>query len=174
MTGPANRDMAEAMTLKPPLALAVCAALAVAACARKESPPDPGLAFLAVNAHAPGVHVTASGLEYKILRSGPANGPRPKPADEVKVNYEGRLLDNTVFDSSYARGAPAVMTVSELVPGWIEALQLMRPGDIWQIWTPPALGYGDHGPGPIPPNSVLMFKLELIDIAPDPTSIGRG
>ncbi len=174
MTGRANGGMARVMMLKRKIALTLCAALAVTACARKEAAADAGKAFLSVNARAPGVHVTASGLEYKILRSGPATGLRPKPADEVKVNYEGRLLDNSVFDSSYARGAPAVMTVGELVPGWIEALKLMRPGDIWQIWVPPVLGYGDHSTGPIPPNSVLVFKLELIDIAPDPTSIGRG
>jgi FKBP-type peptidyl-prolyl cis-trans isomerase len=149
--------------------------VALAACHRAApSAPDAGKAFLAQNVHAGGVHVTASGLQYRILRSGPATGLRPKPADEVKVNYEGKLLDGEVFDSSYQRGTPVVMTVRALVPGWVEALQLMRPGDEWLLYVPPALGYGDKGAGPIPPNSVLVFKLELIDIAPDPSSVGKA
>jgi peptidylprolyl isomerase/FKBP-type peptidyl-prolyl cis-trans isomerase FklB len=149
---------------------------ALAACA-KTHPVEPaaaGAAFLATNAHAAGVRTTPSGLEYRILRSGPASGLRPKPADEVKVDYEGKLTDGEVFDSSYARGAPAVMTVRDLVPGWREALQLMRPGDEWQIWLPAKLGYGDKGAGPIPPGAVLEFKLELIGVLPDASSVGRA
>lgn len=154
-------------------------ALALSACAKGPSAaaPDPaaeGRAFLAKNAHAPGVVVTADGLQYRILRSGPANGLKPKLADEVKVDYEGKLLDGQVVDSSYERGAPAVMTVRDLVPGWREALQLMRPGDEWLIYLPAKLGYGDKGVGPIPPGAVLMFKLDLIDVAPDESSVGRG
>jgi peptidylprolyl isomerase/FKBP-type peptidyl-prolyl cis-trans isomerase FklB len=158
-----------------PIVLAVIAALALTAC--HGSPPaasDAGGAFLARNAHASGVHVTASGLQYRILRSGPADGRRPNPEDEVKVNYEGKLLDGEVFDSSYQRGTPVVMTVSQLVPGWVEALQMMRPGDEWLLYLPPSLGYGDKGAGPIPPNSVLVFKLELIDVAPGLGSIQNG
>jgi len=163
------------MTKARSFVLALAAALALAACHRAPpAAPDAGKAFLAQNAHASGVHVTASGLQYRILRSGPASGLRPKPADEVKVNYEGKLLDGTVFDSSYQRGTPVVMTVRELVPGWVEALQLMRPGDEWLLYVPPSLGYGDKSAGPIPPNSVLVFKLELIDIAPDPGSVQNG
>ncbi len=155
--------------------LACVAALALAACHRAPPPaPDAGKAFLAQNAHAAGVHVTASGLQYRILRSGPAGGLRPKPADEVKVNYEGKLLDGEVFDSSYQRGTPVAMTVRDLVPGWVEALQLMRPGDEWLLYVPPSLGYGAKGAGPIPPNSVLVFKLELIDVAPDPSSVRKA
>jgi peptidylprolyl isomerase/FKBP-type peptidyl-prolyl cis-trans isomerase FklB len=145
---------------------ALAGALALAACAR---PPagaaEAGKAFLARNAHAEGVQVTASGLEYRVLRAGPATGARPGPEDEVKVAYEGRLLDGQVFDSSYQRGVPAVMNVGSLIPAWREALQLMRPGDAWTLWVPPTLGYGAAGAGPIPPNSVLVFKLELLDVA---------
>lgn len=156
--------------------LVVCAVLSLGACAKKSSDDttDVGKAFLTQNARAPGIHVTASGLQYRILQSGPANGLRPKPADEVKVNYEGKLLDGVVFDSSYQRGEPVVMTVRDLVPGWVEALQLMRPGDQWLLYVPPSLGYGDKGAGPIPPNSVLVFKLELIAVAPDSGSIAKG
>jgi FKBP-type peptidyl-prolyl cis-trans isomerase len=163
------------MTRARSFALPLAAALALAACHKPAPPaPDAGKAFLAQNAHADGVHVTPSGLQYRILRSGPASGLRPKPADEVKVNYEGKLLDGEVFDSSYQRGTPVVMTVRELVPGWVEALQLMRPGDEWLLYVPPSLGYGDRSAGPIPPNSVLVFKLELIDVAPDPSSVGKA
>jgi FKBP-type peptidyl-prolyl cis-trans isomerase len=158
--------------------LAILAAvLALAACAKSPPAPDQialGKAFLDKNAHAAGVITTPSGLQYRVLHSGPAGGLRPKPADEVKVNYEGKLLDGLVVDSSYERGAPAVLTVRDLVPGWREALQLMRPGDVWLIYLPAKLGYGDNGAGPIPPGSVLMFKLDLIAVSPDASSVGQG
>jgi peptidylprolyl isomerase/FKBP-type peptidyl-prolyl cis-trans isomerase FklB len=148
------------------LILSVTLALMACTKARQIDPAAAGAAFLAANAHAAGVRTTASGLEYRILR--------PKPADEVKVDYEGKLTDGEVFDSSYARGAPAVMTVRDLVPGWREALQLMRPGDEWEIWLPAKLGYGDKGAGPIPPGAVLEFRLQLIGVLPDPSSLGRA
>lgn len=161
---------------RPKLA-ALALALALAACAPHAPAPDAAAfsqAFLTKNAHAPGVVTTASGLQYRVLRSGAPGGLRPKLADEVKVDYEGKLLDGRVIDSSYERGAPAVMTVRDLVPGWREALQLMRPGDQWLIYLPPKLGYGERGAGPIPPNAVLVFKLELIGVAPDASSVGRA
>ncbi|MDQ2861325.1 MAG: FKBP-type peptidyl-prolyl cis-trans isomerase [Pseudomonadota bacterium] len=165
------------MRAPSPLLALICA-LALGACARSPVPAvdasNAGKAFLARNAAAPGVHVTKSGLQYRILRSGPPDGLRPKPADEVKVNYEGKLLDGEVFDSSYARGKPVAMTVRDLVPGWIEALQLMRPGDEWLLYVPPSLGYGEKGAGPIPPGAVLVFKLELLDVLPDASSVGRA
>ena len=157
----------------------LAAVLALTACSKGPSAaaPDPaadGRAFLTKNAHAPGIVVTHDGLQYRIVRSGPATGLKPKLADEVKVNYEAKLLDGEVVDSSYERGQPAVMTVRDLIPGWQEALQLMRPGDEWLIYLPAKLGYGDKGAGPIPPGAVLMFKLDLIDVLPDRSSVGRG
>ncbi|MGA0603421.1 FKBP-type peptidyl-prolyl cis-trans isomerase [Caulobacter sp. KR2-114] len=157
--------------------LAIASALALAACGKAKPaavPPAAAKAFLDNNAKQPGVVRTPSGLEYKILRSGPATGLHPKPADEVKVNYEGKLTTGEVFDSSYQRGAPATMVVAGLVKGWVEALQLMRPGDEWMLWVPPELGYGDEGAGPIPPGSVLVFKLELIDVLADESSVGKA
>jgi peptidylprolyl isomerase/FKBP-type peptidyl-prolyl cis-trans isomerase FklB len=146
----------------------LCVLLATA-CAKAQ--PDPrivaaGQAFLARNAHAPGVHVTASGLQYRILKSGPDEGPFPRPTDEVRVNYEGKLLNGTVFDSTYPRHEPAVFRVDGLIPAWTEALQLMRPGDAWELYAPANLAYGDDGAGPIPPGSVLEFRIELIAINP--------
>lgn len=157
--------------------LPILALLATSACARTPPAVDAGaagVAFLASNAKAPGVHVTASGLQYRIIHSGPAAGLRPKPADEVKVNYEGKLLDGEVFDSSFERGVPMVTTLGHLIPGWIEALQLMRPGDEWLIYVPSSLGYGPKGKGPIPPNSVMVFKIDLIGVLPDASSVGLG
>jgi peptidylprolyl isomerase/FKBP-type peptidyl-prolyl cis-trans isomerase FklB len=144
-------------------------ALAAGACARAHADPKlvaEGQAFLTRNAHAPGVQVTAFGLQYKVLASGAASGPMPKGEDQVKVNYEGKLLDGTVFDSSYQRGQPAVFGVNGLIPAWTEALQLMRPGDVWELYAPANLAYGDEGAGPIPPGSVLEFRIELLAINP--------
>ncbi|HZZ34882.1 MAG TPA: FKBP-type peptidyl-prolyl cis-trans isomerase [Caulobacteraceae bacterium] len=158
-------------------ALSLFAALALAACGDKGAKKnlDEGAAFLAKNRTLKDIHTTASGLQYRILRSGPPSGIRPKPADEVKVHYEGKLLDGHVFDSSYERGSPAVMRLRGLIPGWVEALQLMRPGDEWQLYVPARLGYGEKGAGgEIPPNAVLVFKIELIDVLPDETSTGKA
>lgn len=151
------------------VALAAICVLGVSACAQAR--PDAhvvaaGEAFLAANAKAEGVHVTATGLQYKVVQSGPATGVSPKAVDEVKVNYEGALLDGTVFDSTYQRGAPAVFQVGGLIAAWTEALQLMKPGDVWILWAPATLAYGDEGAGPIPPGSVLKFKIELIAVNP--------
>ena len=143
------------------------AGLSLAACAKAQTSPGPyarNKAFLDANAKAAGVHVTASGLQYRITRSGPPEGNHPKATDDVKVNYEGKLLDGTVFDSSYARGEPAVMPLADLVPGWIEALQLMRPGDEWTLWIPPELGYGENANDSIPAASILIFRLELLSV----------
>jgi FKBP-type peptidyl-prolyl cis-trans isomerase len=150
--------------------------LAAGACAKAQADPKvvaAGQAFLARNERAPGVQTTASGLQYKVLQSGPPSGAMPKAVDQVKVNYEGKLLDGTVFDSTYQRGQPAVFGVGGLIPAWTEALQLMRPGDVWELYAPADLAYGDEGAGPIPPGSVLEFKIELLAINP-PDAPGGG
>ena len=121
-----------------------------------------GQAFLAKNAKAPGVVTTATGLQYKVTTSGPKTGPSPKLGDIVKVHYEGKLLDGTVFDSSFERGKAAIMPSDGLIPGWMEALPLMHVGDEWTLWIPASLAYGERAAGPIPPNSVLVFRLRLV------------
>lgn len=123
-----------------------------------------GKAFLEKNAKEPGVKTTASGLQYKVIRSGPEGGPHPKPTDEVKVNYEGRFIDGAIFDSSYEGGTPVTFVLNQVVPGWTEALQLMRPGDEWEIYLPPQLGYGEQERPGMPANSTLIFKVELLDV----------
>jgi FKBP-type peptidyl-prolyl cis-trans isomerase FklB len=125
-----------------------------------------GQAFLTENAAKPGVKALPSGVQYEIVRSGPAAGPQPKKTDLVKVHYEGKLITGEVFDSSYERGAPAAMKLGSLIPAWVEALQQMRPGDEWVLYVPPEQGYGEDGAGPIPPNSVLIFRVELVDVLP--------
>lgn len=123
-----------------------------------------GDAFLAKNRSTSGVHVTASGLQYQVEKQG--NGPKPKASDTVQVNYEGSLLDGTVFDSSYKRGTPATFPLAGVIPGWSEALQLMPVGSKYTFWIPAKLAYGDHGAGPIGPNSTLKFQVELLKIEP--------
>lgn len=143
--------------------------------AQQQPPADPAAmqAFLTQNARAPGVQVTPSGLQYKILKSGPANGPRAAAGDEVKVNYEGKLIDGTAFDASQP-GQPTNMTVGELVPGFDEALKMMRPGDTWMLYIPADLAYGAQGRPGIPGGAVLVFKLELVEILPAAGATAQG
>ena len=156
----------------------LAALFAVAGCQQAEPAPPSAAeaqAFLAGNKAQAGVVTTATGLQYRIVRAGPKDRPTAKEGDEVKVHYEGKLLDGRVFDSSYQQGAPAVFTVGQLVAGWNEALQLMRPGDEMMLWVPPELGYGEEGAPPdIPPNSVLVFRMEMLDVLPRSGGIGFG
>jgi len=137
------------------------------ACASLPSPPvtAPGPNFLARNAVSKGVRSTPTGLQYFILRSGPDTGLHPRDGDTVTFDYEGRLTTGETFDSSYERGTPLTGGIDDFVPGFTQALKLMRPGDEWIVWIPPELGYGDQASGPIPPNSVLRFKLALHSVA---------
>ncbi|MBX3733977.1 MAG: FKBP-type peptidyl-prolyl cis-trans isomerase [Verrucomicrobiae bacterium] len=124
-----------------------------------------GEAFLAQNRKKEGVKATASGLQYQVLKSG--NGKTPAATDVVKVHYHGTLTDGTVFDSSIDRGEPATFPVNGVIPGWTEALQLMKVGDEWQLAIPSDLAYGEQGAGgDIGPNSVLLFKVQLLGIEP--------
>ena len=119
--------------------------------------------FLAENAKKDGVKTTASGLQYKVIKSG--TGETPKLTDTVKVHYHGTLIDGTVFDSSVQRGEPITFSVNGVIPGWTEALQLMKVGDKWQLYIPTKLAYGEQSPTPkIPPDSALLFEVELLGI----------
>jgi FKBP-type peptidyl-prolyl cis-trans isomerase len=142
--------------------------LLAAACASIPVPPAtaPGPDFLARNAAAANVVTTSSGLQYFIVASGPRNGRQPVAGDTVTFDYEGKLTTGETFDSSFERGSPLTGPIDGFVPGFTEALKLMRPGDEWIVWVPPALGYGDQASGPIPANSVLRFRLILRSIAP--------
>ncbi|HEX2818268.1 MAG TPA: FKBP-type peptidyl-prolyl cis-trans isomerase [Phenylobacterium sp.] len=156
--------------LLPILLVAVLGASG-AAYAQAPTPAAPavvsGADFLARNAHAAGVVTLPSGLQYKVVQSGPA-GPSPKSGDILKVHYEGTLVSGQVFDSSFARGKPALLPLDGLVPGWMEALPRMRVGDEWMLYLPPELGYGPQGQGPIPPNAVLIFRIKLLGmLSPD-------
>jgi FKBP-type peptidyl-prolyl cis-trans isomerase len=127
--------------------------------------------FLADNGKKPNVVTTASGLQYKVINAG--NGSSPKVTDEVTVNYKGTLVNGTEFDSSYKRGQPASFPVNRVIPGWTEALQLMKPGAKYQLWIPPQLAYDLRSQPPIPPGSMLIFEVELLSIkegAPEPAA----
>ena len=122
-----------------------------------------GRAYLSANKGKPGVHTTASGLQYEILTAG--TGPHPAASDTVAVHYEGKLLDGTVFDSSIARGQPAVFPLNRVIPGWTEGVQLMPVGSKYRFTIPSDLAYGPSGAGGvIPPNAVLVFDIELLGI----------
>ena len=144
----------------------------LAACATVPPPPPTppltvaGPDFLTRNGAAEGVVTTASGLQYFVVKSGPVTGPHPSATDTVTFDYEGTLTTGEKFDSSFDRGEPLSGPVSGFVPGFTEALMLMRPGDEWVVWIPPALGYGADASGPIPANSVLRFRMVLHSVTP--------
>jgi FKBP-type peptidyl-prolyl cis-trans isomerase len=122
--------------------------------------------FLAHNGHEKGVKTTADGLQYKVLIPGDVKAAAVTPTDEVTVNYRGKLLDGSEFDSSYARGTPATFKVNGVIKGWQEALVLMKPGSKWQLFVPPELAY-DASPRPgIPAGSLLTFDVELVSVKP--------
>jgi len=118
--------------------------------------------FLAKNKKQEGVKTLPSGLQYKVITEG--KGKSPKASDTVTVNYAGKLIDGTEFDSSYKRGQPATFPVGGVIKGWTEALQLMKEGSKWQLFIPADLAYGEQGRPGIPPNSVLIFDVELLSI----------
>ncbi|MGO9415574.1 MAG: FKBP-type peptidyl-prolyl cis-trans isomerase [Syntrophobacteraceae bacterium] len=122
-----------------------------------------GEAFLAQNKKKEGVITLPDGLQYKVLKEGA--GKTPKATDKVKVNYRGTLIDGREFDSSYKRGEPATFQVNAVIPGWTEALQLMKVGSKWEVFIPSSLAYGERGAGQmIGPDSTLIFEIELLSI----------
>ena len=121
-----------------------------------------GEAFLAENAKKEGVKQTDSGLQYKVLTAG--TGASPKATDVVEVNYEGKLIDGTVFDSSYERGEPIEFPLNQVIAGWTEGLQLMKEGGKYEFYIPADIAYGEAGNAGIEPNSTLIFTVELLDI----------
>jgi len=123
-----------------------------------------GEKFLEENKNREGVVTLPSGLQYEIVNEGKP-GKKAKLTDQVKCHYEGTLIDGTLFDSSVKRGQPAVFGVNQVIPGWVEALQLMPEGAKWKLYIPSNLGYGAQGAGEmIPPHSTLVFEVELLEI----------
>jgi FKBP-type peptidyl-prolyl cis-trans isomerase FklB len=122
--------------------------------------------FLARNGHEKGVTTTASGLQYKVIAPGDRKAAAIAPSDQVTVQYRGKLLDGSEFDSSYSRGTPASFPVNGVIPGWQEALVLMKPGAKWQLFVPPELAYGANPKPGIPGGSLLIFDVELVSVKP--------
>jgi len=123
-----------------------------------------GQKFLAQVAKQPGVVKLPDGVLYRVVARSPSPGAQPTVADTVTIDYEGKLVNGTVFDSSYARGEPAALPLDRLVPAWQEVIPLMHVGDEVILYTPPAAAYGDRDLGEIPPNSTLVFRVHLIGI----------
>ncbi|WP_202594946.1 FKBP-type peptidyl-prolyl cis-trans isomerase [Blastopirellula marina] len=133
---------------------------------------EKGIAFLAENAKKPNVKTTKSGLQYIVEKEG--TGPSPTKENDVVCHYKGELLDGTVFDSSYERGEPARFPVSRVIAGWTEALELMKTGAKWKLFVPSDLAYGEQGNPTIPPNSVLIFDIELLEVLPPAAAAPGG
>ncbi len=124
---------------------------------------EKGKAFLEENKKREGVVVLPSGLQYEVITEG--HGNKPLATEKVRCHYEGTLIDGTLFDSSIKRGEPAVFGVNQVIPGWVEALQLMSEGAKWKLYIPSELGYGARGAGEmIPPHSTLVFEVELLEV----------
>ena len=122
-----------------------------------------GDAFLEANKAKPGVVTLPDGLQYKVIKAG--TGAQPTDNDVVTVQYEGKLINGTVFDSSYKRGEPTTFPVNGVISGWVEALKLMKEGSTWELYIPPSLAYGPQGvPPTIGPNETLIFKVELLKV----------
>jgi FKBP-type peptidyl-prolyl cis-trans isomerase FklB len=152
-----------------PVILAAVAALSLAGCSNERLAQKNALegeAFLKENASKPGVQTMKDGIQYIVVTSGPVSGLKPKKGDELKVHYEGKLLNGNVFDSSFERGAPAIMPLQNLIPAWMKVIPNMRPGDEWIVYVPSEEGYGKDGASGIPPNSVLVFRIKLLGVLP--------
>jgi len=132
-----------------------------------------GEAFLAANAEKDGVVVTESGLQYRVITEG--EGASPDADDRVTVHYRGKLINGVEFDSSYARGEPATFGLNQVIPGWTEGVQLMTEGAKYELFVPSELAYGEQGrPGPIGPNSTLIFEIELLEVVASPANSGAA
>lgn len=133
---------------------------------------EPASTVLARNAQRSGIVTTPSGLQYKVLEEG--SGVAPRASDMVVVEYDGKLANGESFDSSARHGGPATLPVGGLIPGWVEGLQLMKPGAKYRFWIPPELGYGEQGAGngEIPPNALLIFDVKLLAVAPQEPGMG--
>ncbi len=123
------------------------------------------VAFLETNQKKPGIKVTKSGLQYQVLKSG--KGKTPKSGDSIRANYHGTLIDGTVFETTSGEGGqPVEIPIEDTIPGWTEALFMMKVGDKWRLFIPAELAYGELGNGPVPPHATLIFELELLDVNP--------
>ncbi|QDH13075.1 FKBP-type peptidyl-prolyl cis-trans isomerase [Formicincola oecophyllae] len=153
--------------LLAPVALCASMGLGLVACGGGDDQPEQTPAqFMASVAKQPGVHVLKDGLAYKVIKSGPKDAPSPRKGSMMMIIYEGRLPDGAIFDSSemHTGAAYMEMPLDGVIEGWMQALPMMHVGDIWELYVPPKLGYGDRALGVIPPNSPLIFKIQLLGV----------
>jgi len=162
-----------ALVLVAALALALPAAAQSGpgrvAAATPPNTPEANATFLARHARTSGVKVLPA-IQYEVIKSGPETGPHPIRASTIKVRYEGRFLNGQVFNTSADGNADGIATfaLQKLIPGWITILQQMRPGDVWQVWIPPEFAYGAKGKDTVPPQSILVFRIELLEVLETP------
>lgn len=149
--------------------LAFSALLGLGACGSDEKPEPTPAQFMAKVDKMPGVKVLPDGLAYKVLKSGPKDGASPKQGSTMMIIYEGRLPDGAIFDSSemHTGAAYMEMPLDGVIKGWMEALPMMHVGDTWELFVPPELAYGKRSLGVIPPNSPLIFKIQLLGVDND-------
>ncbi len=150
-------------SVRPLLAACCLGGLLAATVPARADTPAAAAAFMKQTAAQPGVVSLPSGLEYKVVESGDTSGRHPVATDSVLVNYVGKLSDGAIFDDS--KGQIVTLPLGQVIKGWTEGLQLMRPGDVWMFYIPPALAYGAKGAGPIPENAALVFRIELVAIS---------
>jgi len=162
LKGTAPYDQQQSQTVFRALQMAIQAREQESVNAASTETQQEGAKFLTENKIREGVTTTESGLQYEILVEG--DGPKPSETSEVEVHYEGTLIDGTVFDSSYERGESISFPLNRVISGWTEGVQLMPVGSTYMLYIPSELGYGDRDSGPFPPNSVLIFKIELLGI----------
>jgi FKBP-type peptidyl-prolyl cis-trans isomerase len=131
--------------------------------------PEANAAFLARHARTAGVRLLPA-IQYQVIKSGPDAGPHPTRASTIKVRYEGRFLNGQVFNTSADGNSDGIATfaLQKLIPGWITVLQQMRPGDVWQVWIPPEFAYGAKGKETVPPQAILVFRIELLEVLETP------
>ena len=159
---PTTLSAADAELIRASFSQKMQAMMGAKAAAEGQKNLQEGQAFLAANKAKPGVHTTASGLQYQVVRQG--SGPLPKTTDKVRVHYKGTLLNGKTFDSSYDRGQPAEFALNQVIPGWTEGVALMPVGSKYKLWIPSNLAYGPSGQPPIGANSTLAFEVELLAI----------
>lgn len=159
-----RRSLCLSLSLLPAMTLA--SLIGLAGCSGDDKPELTPAQFMAQVYRTPQVHKLPNGLAYKVIKSGPKDGGSPHPGNTMMIIYEGRLPDGSIFDASemHTGAAYMEMPLDGVIEGWMQGLPLMHVGDVWELYVPPKLGYGNRSLGVIPPNSPLIFKIQLLGV----------